>query len=233
MVRMSTPASRMSRMAARTSSSVSPMPTMRLVFVTRLGACCFANRSTRNYYRQGNGLGYFVSYNKTGRNFGWVYNGNGRTQDYRADVGFTRRVNTNRHDVFVRFSNDPNPKRKLISWRLVYSTDVNFDWQRDMQNWGSGPRLNLQLHHNTSLELSADFGYDRLFEQEFGARRTATHAGAFFGGPERSTYQGSFTIGMQTNPIKQFSGHVSVDNGWNQFDFDFGAAPAERDLPTF
>jgi len=185
---------------------------------------CFVNRSTRNYYRQGNGLGYFVSYNKTGRNFGWLYNGSGRTQDYRADVGFTRRVNTNRHEVFVRFNNDPNPNRKVISWRLVYSTDFNFDWQRDMQNWGSGPRLNLQLHHNTSLELSGDFGYDRLFEQEFGARRTATHAGAFFSGPERSTYQGSFTVGMQTNPIKQFSGHVSVDNGWNQFDFDFGAS---------
>jgi len=185
---------------------------------------CFVNRSTRNYYRQGNGLGYFVSYNKTGRNFGWFYNGNGRTQDYRADVGFTRRVNTNRHEMFVRFSNDANPSRKLISWRLNYSTDANFDWQGNMQNWGSGPRLNLQLHKNTSLDMSLDFGYDRLFEQEFGARRTATHAGAFFGGPERSTYQLRLTAGMQTNPIKQLSGRVSLDTGWNEFDFDFGAS---------
>lgn len=185
---------------------------------------CFVNGSTRNYYRQGNGLGYFASYNVTGRNFGWVYNGNGRTQDYRADVGFTRRVNTNRHELFVRFSNDPNPNRQLISWRLFYSSDINFDWQGNMQNWGSGPRLNLQLHHNTSIDMSLDFGYDRLFEQEFGARRTATHAGEFFGGPERSTYQGTFSVGIQTNPIKQFSGRLSVEQGWNHFDFDFGAS---------
>jgi hypothetical protein len=184
---------------------------------------CFVNDTTRNYYRQGNGLAYSAVYDFTGRNFGWVYQGQGRTQDYRADVGFTRRVNTNNHAFFVRFSNDADPKRKIISWRITDGFSANFDWQGRMQNWGSTPQLSLQLHRNTNFESGVGFGYERLFEHEFGARRTATQGGAFFAGPERSTYQRNFFAGVSTNPTKQFAGYLFWSMGWNAFDFDFGA----------
>ncbi|HEY8204159.1 MAG TPA: hypothetical protein VIF81_05475, partial [Pyrinomonadaceae bacterium] len=185
---------------------------------------CFVNGSTRNYYRQGNGFAYSTVYDFTDRNFGWVYQGQGRTQDYRADVGFTRRVNTNRHAVFVRFNNDADTKRKIISWRVRSGFDANFDWQGRMQNWGSEPGFSLQLHHKTNIEFGVDFGYDRLFEQEFGPHRTATQAGAFFGAPERSAYQATVGGGIETNPIKQFAAYFSLNRGWNRFDFDFGAS---------
>ncbi|HEY3102911.1 MAG TPA: DUF5916 domain-containing protein [Pyrinomonadaceae bacterium] len=184
---------------------------------------CFVNGATRNYYRQGNGLAYSAAYDFTGRNFGWVYEAQGRTQDYRADVGFTRRVNTNNHQFFMRANNDADPKRKLISWRFSDGIATNFNWQGRMQSWGSTPQFSLQLHRNTNLETGFGFGYDRLFEHEFGARRTATHDGAFFAGPERSTYRRNFFAGISTNPTKQLSGYFFLERGWNSFDFDFGA----------
>jgi hypothetical protein len=184
---------------------------------------CFVNGPTRNYYRQGNGFAYSGVYDYTGRNFGWLYQGQGQTQDYRADVGFTRRLNTNSHGAFVRFSNDPDPKRKIISWRLQSGLSSNFDWQGHLQNWEIQPHLNLQLQRNTNLEVAVGVGYERLFEQEFGPRRTATQAGAFFGGPERSTYNGGIGFGLSTNPSKLIGGYFSIDRSINDFDFDFGA----------
>jgi hypothetical protein len=184
---------------------------------------CFVNDSTRNYYRQGNGFAYSGVYDYTGRNFGWLYQGQGQTQDYRADVGFTRRLNTNSHGAFVRFSNDADPKRKIISWRLQGGLDSNFDWQGHLQHWGIQPHLNLQLHRNTNLEVAVGVGYERLFEQEFGAHRTATQSGAFFGGPERSTYNRGIGFGLSTNPSQLIGGYFSIDYSINDFDFDFGA----------
>lgn len=184
---------------------------------------CFVNDSTRNYYRQGNGFAYSGVYDYTGRNFGWLYQGQGQTQDYRADVGFTRRLNTNRHAAYFRVSNDPDSKRKIISWRLQGGLDSNFDWQGHMQNWGLQPHLNVQLHGNTNMEIAVGVGYERLFEQEFGPRRTATQDGAFFGGPERSTYNRGIGFGFNTNPTKLIGAYFSISRSINDFDFDFGA----------
>ena len=186
---------------------------------------CFVGGSTRDYYRSGNGFAYVIDYDFTGRNFGWTYDGSGRTQDYRADVGFTRRRNTNNHGFYFRFSNDPNPKATLVSWRLTDGTSTNFDWQGRMQNWYSNSELNLQLQHNVYLQGGAGFGYERLFEQEFGQKRTATQTGAFFGGPERSTYQRSVYAGVSARPSKKYSGYLFFNLGYNSFDFDFGALP--------
>ena len=188
------------------------------------GEPCFVNGSTRNYYRTGNGLAYSAVYDYTARHFGWVYEGSGRTQDYRADVGFTRRLNTNNHGLFARFSNEPKPKATLISWRISSGASTNFDWQGRMQNWSAEPHLGLQFQHNTFIEAGVNFGYERLFEQEFGARRTATHTGAFFGGPERSTYQHGLFGGVETNASKKYSGSIFFGAGWNSFDFDFGGS---------
>ncbi len=189
------------------------------------GEPCFVNGDTRNYYRTGNGFAYSYEYDFTGRNAGWRISGSGRTQDYRADVGFTRRTNTNSHNAFIRFSNDPRPKATLISWRLTGAVRPNFDWQGRMQSWDAEPEFELQLKHNIHIEGGAAFGYERLFEREFGAARTATHAGAFFGGPERSIYYRSFSIGIEASPSEKVSGYFFVSRNNNSFDFDFGAEP--------
>jgi hypothetical protein len=184
---------------------------------------CFVNGTTRNYYRTGKGVAYSFDYDVTGRHFGWVYDGSGRTQDYRADLGFTRRLNTNNHGFFVRFNTEPKPKARLISLRVTNGTSTNFDWQGRMQNWGTEPQVSFQFQRNTNLEMGVGFGYERLFEQEFGPKRTPTQAGAFFGGPERSTYQQSMFVGLSSNPSKRYSGYIFLGMGRNSFDFDFGA----------
>jgi hypothetical protein len=186
---------------------------------------CFVNGNTRNYYRTGNGFGYQYELDFTGRNFGWRFNGNGRTQDYRADVGFTRRTNVNAHNAFIRFSNDPRPNATLISWRLTGALRPTFDWQGRMVEWYGEPEIELQLKHNIQIEASFLAGYERLIEREFGAARTTTQAGAFFGGPERSTYFRRFVVGIEASPAEKFSGSLSVTQDNNVFDLDFGAEP--------
>ncbi len=184
---------------------------------------CFVNGSTRNYYRKGDGLAYSANYDKDGRHFGLFYEAQGRTQDYRADLGFTRRLNTNNQGLFMRYSSEPKPKAKLISWRVSNFAGGNFNWQGRSQDWNTEPRLSLRMQHNTFIELGASFVYERLFEEEFGPKRTRTHAGAFFGGPERSTYQRSLWTVLETNASKKYSGFIFLGRQYNTFDFDFGA----------
>ena len=57
-------------------------------------------------YRTGNGFGYMGAYNVSGRNWGWELYGEGFTQDYRADVGFFQRTNSNFNSFFIRYNSD-------------------------------------------------------------------------------------------------------------------------------
>jgi hypothetical protein len=65
--------------------------------------------------------------------------------------------------------------------------------------------------------------YLRLFEEEYGARRTATRQGAFIGASERSTFYNGFTFEAGTAPSKKYSAVVSLDRSWKAFDYDLGA----------
>lgn len=61
-------------------------------------------------YRTGNGFGYSVDYNVSGRNWGYEIYGEGFTKDYRADVGFFQRTNSN-----FNFVTTPIPTRRKKS----------------------------------------------------------------------------------------------------------------------
>ena len=142
----------------------------------------------RNVYRTGNAFGYFWRWERTGRNWSYEFNGEGRTRDYRADVGFTRRTNTNRKLFTASYNSDPQPHAKLISWNAGQTTFTNFDWQGRMQNWETETRAGINLRRQTSLGVGFMTGYERVFEEEFGAKRTLTRAGRFAGDDaERST----------------------------------------------
>src|SRR5690349_20244405 len=69
-------------------------------------------------YRTGNGFGYSADYNVSGRNWGYEFYGEGFTRDYRADVGFVQRTNSNFNYGFVRYNSDPNPKKKVVSYHV-------------------------------------------------------------------------------------------------------------------
>jgi hypothetical protein len=177
-------------------------------------------------YRTGNGFGYSYVLDNSGRNFGYQAFGQGRTRDYRADVGFTRRTNTNSHNAGFRYRTDPKQKATLISLRVMNWLGTNFDWQKRMQNWTVAHNLGMSLARNTFVFIGVNNFYERLFEEEFGAKRTGTQPGAFYGNdPERSSYGRSLFGGVELNPTRKYSGGVFVGKRWNVFDYDFGAGP--------
>lgn len=180
---------------------------------------------TNNYYRTGKGLAYNFSYNRDGRHFYYGFNGNGQTQDYRADVGFTRRLNTNFEGGYAGYSSEPKPKAKLIQWNLNFNSGMNFSWQGLSQNAYEEVSINLNFQKSTYLGLGHSVNYERLFEEEFGLKRTATHGGAFFGRPERSAYQFNPYLYGGSRPNKKVSFNFFMSEGLNNFDFDFGADP--------
>lgn len=180
-------------------------------------------------YRTGNAFAYNWSVDMSGRYFGYFATGRGFTRDYRADVGFTRRTNTNSQELFVRYNSDPKPKAMLISWRLSSFSGVNFDWQGRMQNWIVEPLIRFSFKHQTFFAIGYTGRYERVFEEEFGAKRNATQPGAFFGDDsERSSYRKEIFGFAGTNPSKKYSLFMFGVYRRGELDFDFGAGPRFR-----
>ena len=75
-------------------------------------------------YRTGNGLGYYFNLDYTTDRHGWFIEAIGRSKNYRADSGFTKRVNTNAFFFYNRFSTKSDAKAFLIrgSWAQFQST---------------------------------------------------------------------------------------------------------------
>jgi uncharacterized protein DUF5916/cellulose/xylan binding protein with CBM9 domain len=176
-------------------------------------------------YRTGNGFAYNFTYDKSKRLFGYVLGGEGRTRDYRADVGFTLRANTNNEYFFIRYNTDPKPKARLVSWTASNFVAMNFDWQGRSQYEVVEPKIILNFQRQTVLGIGLTGRYERLLEEEFGAKRTATHPGAFFGDPERSAYRKEIFGFASSNPTKEYSFGFFGVYRWGEFDFDFGAGP--------
>ena len=178
----------------------------------------------KNLYRTGNGFGYLVNFDLTKRHFGMFAVSEGRTRDYRADVGFTRRTGTNFSGLFMRLSSEPKPNAKLVSWRSFSRFFTNYDWQGRMQNWRGGSNLNLQLKHQTFIGFGYSSGYERVFEEEFGAKRKPGRDGAFFGrDPERSAYNKNLFGFIESKPSKKYSLNVGTEYSRGALDYDFGA----------
>lgn len=179
-----------------------------------------------NIYRTGNALGYYFSYSKTGRHFDYGVDGQGFTPDYLANLGFTRRVNTNVETGTVQYKSEPNPKGTLISWTAKNKSSIRFDFQGRSQVWDQSPTVSFNFIHQFYVSLYGFFGYERLFEEDFGPKRTATRPGAFIGddSERRAMYRGlGFSTGA--NPSKKYSFNFDTYYATGFFDFDFGALP--------
>lgn len=185
-------------------------------------------------YRTGNGFGYSVDYNVSGRNWGYELGGEGFTKDYRADVGFFQRTNSNFNYGFVRYNSDPKPKQTLISYHLHNFSHVDYDWQGRMYTWESENVVELSLPRSSWVGAWYEPAYERLFDHEFGPTRQARPCNPL-GGVNRCTFFGpdnersamkhhiSGFFGSNFNKKIQFNGQVTYR--FNHFDLDFGSLP--------
>ncbi|HKP72629.1 MAG TPA: hypothetical protein VJT82_06810, partial [Pyrinomonadaceae bacterium] len=160
------------------------------------------------------------------------FEGSGRTRDYRSDVGFTRQNNTNNSSFGFRLSTEPNPKAILTSFRFQNFTQTSFDWQGRHQGWIDGTNYNFNLAHQTFVQIGTNFGYERVFEEEFGTRRalaqgsTPARRGAFAGDDsERQTRQKTIFVYAERQWNKQLYTYFFTGTRRGIFDFDFGAGP--------
>jgi hypothetical protein len=84
----------------------------------------------------------------------------------------------------------------------------------------------LALQRQTFVQLGFQLGYERVFEHEYGANRTATRRGAFFGpSSERSSPYKAVQGFIETTPNKQFFAFFFLDYTWGLMEFDFGNGP--------
>lgn len=191
-------------------------------------------------YRTGNGLGYSFDYNVSGRNWGWEIYGEGFSQDYRTDVGFVQRTNSNFTSGFLRYNSEKHPKNKIISYHLHNFTHIDYDWQGRMYIWESENLAELSLPRSSYLGVWWEPAYERLFEHEFGATRaarTCNPLGAnlnqapsvripgctFFGqDDERSTMKQHLSFYGGSNYSKKISFSGQFTYRFGQMDLDFG-----------
>ncbi|MDT7605448.1 MAG: hypothetical protein QOF61_3445, partial [Acidobacteriota bacterium] len=72
----------------------------------------------RDLYRTGNGLAYSGDYNFQGRNLNVDIFGEGYTRDYRSDVGFFERPNSNFNAAFIGWNSTPDAKAALTTYHV-------------------------------------------------------------------------------------------------------------------
>ncbi|HEX2640032.1 MAG TPA: DUF5916 domain-containing protein, partial [Pyrinomonadaceae bacterium] len=158
-------------------------------------------------YRTGNGFGYYWNLDYTTDRHGWYAEASGRTSDYRADAGFTRRTNANTFFFVNRFSTKSNPKAKLI--RVNWSQFVRYglDWKGRTQQALGGMNLNLTLQGNLFIYSESGVMYEQIYEDEFGPMRNSAtgQQGAFVGSPTRRSTEPYFSVNFNKTVNKKIS----------------------------
>ena len=167
--------------------------------------------------RTRNGFVYAYNFSQNKRHWWWNVNGVGRTPGYIADLGFTRRVNTNSHNLNVGYNSEPKAKEKIVSWQFYSYLGGSFDWQRRLQNWNYEGSVGPNMQRQTYVRVGYNTGYERVFASEFGA---PAFAGAR---PEVSSYSKNVFAHASSAPTRRFSFQYFFGYRWGQLDYDFGA----------
>jgi hypothetical protein len=176
-------------------------------------------------YRTGNGLGYFLSADYTTDTHGWYAELSGRSKNYRADAGFTRRTNINTAFFVNRVSTKSKPKAAIIRANWNQFGRYQYDWDGRISYGLVGTNLNLTLQGNWFVYTETGVQYEKDYESEFGANRNPANGiqGAFYGDSTRSAYQPYFSINFNKTVNKRLSTYGFVGSIINSMDYDFGA----------
>ncbi len=176
-------------------------------------------------YGKGNGFAYTYEYSFSSRHYSWGVDGGGVSDKFQADLGFTRQNNTMYNSANFNMHSDPTPKKFIVNKRFGVSVDRRNTLSGRTQGWGASWNGGLGLKGEASLGGGFSIGRETIYEDEFGPKRTATRAGAFYGAPFRS----ALGYGPYTYFFKRFSKRVSANVNFSMslktLDYDFGAGP--------
>lgn len=175
-------------------------------------------------YRRGNGIAYTANYDYTGKNTGYRFGISGRSRDYRADVGFTRRTNTHGISGTLRLGTEPNAKNTLIGLKTFSSGSLSFDEKGRLQALSTSFNTDWNFQNQLSIGTGTDLEVARIYEDEFGARRNAAQQGIFFGENLRKTNQFASNVEIEKTFSEKLSMRAEYGITVNAFDFDFGAS---------
>lgn len=179
----------------------------------------------RQVYRKGNGFGYLAQLDKAGRNLFIQAFAFGRTRDFRSDVGFVRRTNTNENDFYISWNSTPQQKARLVSWNVESFNQLLYDWKGQIQGAQTGAHVFFNFQKQSFFGGGFDDRFEKAYEEEFGAKRTAAQAGAFFGAPTRSSHNKVWFFGGGATPSKKYSMRFFANFGSGALDYDFGGGP--------
>ncbi len=167
----------------------------------------------------GRGLGFFAELKRSGRHFNVIVSGEGRTPDYRANLGFTTQTDTNRWSVVTRYDSEPKPDAPLLlSWSFTNTLLSQWDWDGRVKYAYVYPRVTFNFRRQTQATLFLYSDYVRIFEEEFAPAK-------FLGKPQRSTIYKGVTVDVQSKPAKQFALALNVSYAVDIFDYDLVSAP--------
>jgi hypothetical protein len=175
--------------------------------------------------RRGSGAGYYARIERRSRHTVTAITSSGSSPDYRAELGFTRRVNTNAVSVQTTYNAEPRPDSRLISWSATNILQAQWDWQGRANFVYVYPQLELNLRRRTYVRAYGFRDYERLFEEEFGVRRGPGRTGAFIGDSERSTSWEGYVLQAGSAPSEALTFSVTASGSWDVYDYDFGAGP--------
>lgn len=162
--------------------------------------------SPYNQYKTGNGIGYYFNLDYSKETRGWFFEAGGRSKYYRADSGFTRRTNTNFLFFFHRLSTKSDSKKKIIRAQWNQMGGADYDWKGRLTSFNAQTNGNLSLQRNTFLNFSVGADYEKIFEEEFGLKRSPTRPlGTFLGDPTRTTWQQFISANLNQSPHKRFN----------------------------
>jgi Domain of unknown function (DUF5916)/Carbohydrate family 9 binding domain-like len=186
------------------------------VLGTNARRCSLAADPKNDECHTQNGFAYSYLFQQSKRHWWWNVNGAARTGGFVADLGFTRRVNTNNHNLNVGYNSEPKPKQKIVSWEIYNYLGGNHDWQGRLQNWTYEGQVGPNLQRQSYIRTGYNTGYERVFASEFGETVFANQL------PEMSAYSKNYFAYAGSSPTKRISLNYFFGYRWGQLDYDFG-----------
>lgn len=178
--------------------------------------------SKYNQYKTGNGLGYYVNLDYSAETRGWFFEAGGRSKFYRADSGFTRQTNTNFLFFFNRLSTKSDAKKKIIRAQWNQMAGADYNWDGNLTSFNAETNGNISLAKNTFINGSFGTQFQKIFEEEFGLKRSPTRPlGTFLGAPTRTTWNQFASVNFEQTPNKRISYGFFLGTIRNSLDYFF------------